>query len=200
MASLRSRLAGLEAATGWANRAECSRQVLTDLLGGEDAVATWPPAEQDAFVAVLDVLDRCAPLDAVEPDPTFTTFASAVSSELRSPVGRIGRYGQGVLCASVAAGVGLDLDAVVIVGLAEGVIPAVRREDALIAEADRALAVDGELKTRERSVGDQRRAYLAALASGAGHRVVSFARGDLRTTARSAAVAVPLGDGVAPAR
>ena len=131
---------------------------------------------------MLDVLDRCAPLDAVEPDPTFPTFASAVASELRSPVGRIGRYGEGVLCASVAAGIGLDLDAVIVVGLAEGLIPSVRREDALIAEADRALAVDGELKTRERSVEDQRRAYLAALAAGAHLRVVSFARGDLRTT------------------
>lgn len=182
VADLRIRLSGLELAAGWVKRADASRAVLLDLLGGDDAIATWPAAEQDACVAVLDVLDRCSRLDAIEPDPTFATFAAAIGSELRTPVGRIGRYGQGVLCGTIATGLGLDLDAVFVLGVAEGLVPAVRREDALIAEADRVLAVDDELRTRDRSVGDQRRSYLAALAAGADHRVLSFARGDLRTT------------------
>ncbi|MEP6624028.1 MAG: PD-(D/E)XK nuclease family protein, partial [Acidimicrobiia bacterium] len=92
------------------------------------------------------------------------------------------RYGEGVLCGTTATGLGLDLDAVFVLGVAEGIVPAVRREDALIAETDRVLAVDGELRTRDRSVADQRRSYLAALAAGADHRILSFARGDLRTT------------------
>ncbi len=182
VADLRMRLGGLEQATGWAKRADASRAVLLDLLGGDAAITTWPGREQEASIAVLDVLDRCAQLDAIEPDPAFATFASAVTAELRTPVGRIGRYGQGVLCGTITTGLGLDLDAVFVLGVAEGMIPSVRREDALIAETDRVLAVDGELRNRERSVADQRRAYLATLAAGADHRILSFARGDLRTT------------------
>ena len=182
VADLRARLEGLERATGWANRVERVRDALRESLGGDDAIAAWDDAEQSAFVAVLDVLERTAALDAIEPDPTFVTFAAAITSELRAPLGRIGRYGHGVACGSIVTGVGLDLDAVVVVGLAEGIFPSVRREDALLAETDRALAVDGELRSRDRAVADLRRAYLAALAAGVSHRVLSFARGDLRTT------------------
>src|SRR5206468_571325 len=55
------------------------------------------------------------------------------------------------------------------------------REDALLADTDRALAADGELPTRASSACDQRRAYLAALAGGGTYRIVSAPRGDLRT-------------------
>lgn len=181
VADLRARLNVMEQTTGWAARAHETRTVLADLLGDAEARSTWPGPEREALAQVLLVLDRCAALDAVEPDPSFAVFASAVSMELRSPVGRIGRYGEGVLCAGLATGIGLDLDAVFVVGLAEGVVPAAGREDALLADVDRELAVDSELPTREHRRALQRRAYLAALAAGSVHRVLTHARGDLRS-------------------
>ncbi|MBK5289615.1 MAG: PD-(D/E)XK nuclease family protein [Acidimicrobiia bacterium] len=181
VADLRDRLSAMERAAGWAARAGETRTVLLDLLGDADARSTWPEPEQDALTAALLVLDRCAVLDAVEPDPSFAVFASAVSTELRSPVGRIGRYGEGVLCAGLATGIGLDLDAVFVVGLSEGVVPASGREDALLADADRALAVESELRTRDRMRAQQRRDYLAALSAASTHRVLTHARGDLRS-------------------
>ncbi len=66
-------------------------------------------------------------------------------------------------------------------GLAEGLLPVPRREDALLADGDRRLAVDRELAVREADMGDQRRAYLAALAASSGHRILSSPRGDLRS-------------------
>ena len=86
-----------------------------------------------------------------------------------------------MLCASIGTGLGLDLDAVFILGLAEGLCPASRREDALIADADRALAVEHELPVRALAVGEQRRQFLGAMAAGARHRVLSYPRGDLRS-------------------
>ncbi len=179
--SLRDRLDAMERASGWVARAAAARTALLDLLGESTVRSAWPESEQDALAAVLLVLDRCAALDAVEPEPSFGVFASAVATELRAPVGRIGRYGEGVMVAGLATGIGLDLEAVFVVGLTEGVMPAAGREDALLADADRALAVAGELRTREHRRAQQRREYLAALAAASRHRILSCARGDLRS-------------------
>ena len=179
VADLGARLADLDRGSGWAERAERARLAVLDLLG--EPGPGWPDEERDAWDGVLAVLDGCAALDAIEPDPSFATFAAAVGAELAAPVGRSGTFGDGVLCTSIAAGVGLDLDVVFAVGLAEGQYPVTRREDALLADADRVLAPPGELPTRESALADQRRALLASLAAGADHRVLSFARGDLRT-------------------
>ena len=181
VADLRVRLERLEQATGWSGRAHEARSVIAELLDVSAGAERWPEAEREALEAVGALLDQCARLDAVEPDPSVATFASTVTNELRSPVGRIGRYGEGVFCGPIGTGVGLDLDAVFVIGLAEGIMPSARREDALLAEADRTLAVEGELATRDRSRSEQRRGYFAALAAGAHHRVLSFARGDLRS-------------------
>ena len=180
VADLARRLTDLERASGWAERVDRAKAAMVDLLG-EEARHGWPDDERDAWDTSLAVLDACAALDAVEPDPSFATFAAAVGVELRAPVGRRGTFGDGVLCASIGSGLGLDLDAVFAIGLAEGQYPIARREDALLADADRQLAPPGALATRESALADQTRALLAALAAGAEHRVLSFARGDLRT-------------------
>ncbi|MEP6625407.1 MAG: hypothetical protein ABJC79_13255, partial [Acidimicrobiia bacterium] len=86
VADLRLRLSALELAAGWVKRSDAARSVLVDLLGGDVVICTWPAVEQEACVAVLDVLERCGRLDAIEPDPTFATFAAAIASELHTPV------------------------------------------------------------------------------------------------------------------
>ena len=123
----------------------------------------WPEDERDALDAVLVALDRLAALEAVEDAPAPGAFPRAVDAELAASLGRVGRFGEGVICAPIGAAIGLDLDAVVVVGLAEGLCPVPRREDALLADRDRQLAVDGELAVREDALQEQRRGYLAAL-------------------------------------
>jgi hypothetical protein len=179
--ALQSRLADFAAANGWRERAGRAQAALRDVLGDATARRRWPDAEREAYEAVLAALDRLAGLEAVEEVAAAGAFARAVDAELAASFGRIGRFGEGVLCVPIGAAIGLDLDAVFVIGLAEGLCPVPRREDALLADRDRQLAVDGELAVREDALQDQRRAYLAALACGAGHRVLSAPRGDLRT-------------------
>ena len=142
----------------------------------------WPEEEVEALDAVHAALARLADLDPIEPDPSAATFARALENELRVARGRHGRYGDGIVCVPLGAAVGLDHDVVAIVGMAEGSMPNVRREDALVAESDRALAVDGELVTRTSFAADQRtRVPGRARRCRRTHRILSAPRGDLRT-------------------
>jgi RecB family exonuclease len=181
VADLRARVRAVADAVGWHARADRVAATLDALLVDARARRRWPEDEVDALDAVHEALARLADLDAIDPAPTMATFARALESELRVGTGRTGHYGDGVACVSLSAGVGLDHDVVAVVGLAEGTIPTVRREDALLADPDRALAIGGELATRASAAADQRRAYLAALMGGGTHRILSAPRGDLRT-------------------
>ena len=124
---------------------------------------------------------RLGGLDTVRPEPDFAEFVDAVESELDAIADRIGRFGDGIFFGPTRLAAGLDVDAVFVLGAAEGLCPMTRREDALVPDRDRERAVEGELLTRTRRVLDERRALLASL--GAGHvvRVLSFPRGDGRT-------------------
>jgi hypothetical protein len=64
--------------------------------------------------------------------------------------------------------------------MAEGTCPSFRREDGLLPDDDRLLAVAGELTTRPERLADQHRALLAALAAATSHRTLLVPRGDLR--------------------
>ena len=91
----------------------------------------------------------------------------------------MGRLGEGVFVGSGALALGVEFDRMWVCGLAEGVFPAPRRDDPLLADADRE-ALGGEMPKRSDRLGDDQRALLAALASTSGARVMCFPRGDLR--------------------
>ena len=171
---------GLDRCTSWADRSAAARGLLDRLLGAEHARTEWPGVEADAARRVDAALARLVVLDDVEPHPTAAAFELAVTAELDARTGRVGRFGHGVLVAPLAAGVGLDLDAVFVLGMAEGTCPSFRGEDALLPDEDRASAVAGELATRQQRLADQHRALLAALASAHRQSTMSFPRGDLR--------------------
>jgi RecB family exonuclease len=76
--------------------------------------------------------------------------------------------------------VGLDLDLVVVLGMAEGTLPAPVRDDALLPDAERALA-SGQLDLRRGRVGRDHRRVLAALAAAERH-LLCLPRGDLRAS------------------
>ena len=109
-------------------------------------------------------LDRLAGLDAVEPAPGLDVFRRTLELELDADLGRVGRFGDGILMGHVSLGLGLDLDRVFVCGLAEGTFPARVRDDSLLPDADR-RATDGVLPLRAARVDDDHRRLLAALAA-----------------------------------
>src|SRR6185312_3073800 len=116
--------------------------------------------------------------DLVEESVDLDVFTRTLELELESDLGRVGRMGEGVLVGSVGMGAGLDLDLVVILGLAEGLFPAPTHDDSLLPDHERSVTAD-ELPLRSQGVERQHRRLLAALA-GARRQVLCVPRGDLR--------------------
>lgn len=178
--ALAARLDEVRDAATWADRSAATHRLLDHLL--DDAIASprWPDDERRAMGLVRSAIDRLATLDPIDPAPTFEAFARALDAELDGPVGREGRFGAGVLHGHLSAAIGVDLDAVFVLGGIEGLLPHGRRDDALLPDRARA-ATAGELPTRNERTADQHRRYLAALAAAPeGRRWVSYPRGDLR--------------------
>jgi ATP-dependent helicase/nuclease subunit B len=164
----------------WAEHAVSVRRLSFRLLGGERARASWPPDERRAADKVDAALDRLADLDAVDDPPSLAVFRRTLEIELEADLGRVGRFGNGVLVAPLSFAVGLDLDLVVLLGMAEGSLPATLHDDSLLPDHERER-VGGELPLRRERVGRDHRRVLAALAS-AGQHLLSSPRGDLRAS------------------
>ncbi|MBI2709441.1 MAG: PD-(D/E)XK nuclease family protein [Actinobacteria bacterium] len=162
----------------WSMRARWASRLLERHLGGPGRRERWPAAERKAAERVEVALDRLAALDDVEGPVTLEVFARTLAVELENDLGRVGRSGEGVLVGPVELGVGLDLDLVVVLGLAEGTFPATVRDDSLLPDGERAAA-RGELALRADQVHRVERALLASLAA-APRQVLGVPRGDLR--------------------
>jgi ATP-dependent helicase/nuclease subunit B len=183
--ALATAVRAVERATGWPAKAAAATALLHQLLGAGHVHPHWPDEEQAAFERVEDALSRLATLDELEPEPTHDVFVRALTAELDVTRGRNGRFGNGVLYGSLSSAIGQDLDAVFILGCAEGLLPAARRDDAMLPDAARALS-GGELALRAARLHEQHRVLLAALAAAPeGRRTLTFARGDLRGSRRT---------------
>ncbi len=181
VAELREELsAGALPGASWRELAEWAQRLIDERLAGTDRREAWPDVERQAADKVEAALERLGGLDAVEPAPGLDVFRRTLALELDADLGRVGRLGTGVLVGPIAMGVGLDLDLVVLCGLAEGTFPARVRDDSLLPDADR-RATDGALALHSSRVDEDHRRYLAALAA-APRRVLTFPRGDLRRT------------------
>jgi RecB family exonuclease len=162
----------------WAEHAAWAHDMLARVLGDEARRTRWPVAEQRAAEHVDLALERLGALDVVEGTASLAVFTRTLELELETDVGRVGRLGEGVLVGSIGTGVGVDLDLVIILGLAEGVFPAPVRDDSLLPDEEREVA-GGELALRSRRVEREHRELLATIAS-AGRQVLCVPRGDLR--------------------
>jgi hypothetical protein len=162
----------------WGETAAWAHHHLDELLGGERRRTRWPLAEQKAAERAERALDRLACLDSVEESVSLDVFTRTLELELETDLGRVGRMGDGVLVGSIDMGVGLDLDLVVVLGLAEGLCPSPTHDDSLLPDQEREAAA-GELPLRSGRVERQHRQLLAALA-GASHQLLCVPRGDLR--------------------
>jgi len=164
----------------WSEHAHWAHDQLNSLIGDAEQRRRdrWPRVEAKAAERVESALERLATLDAVEGPVDLEVFTRTLQLELEADLGRVGRFGDGVLVGSVAMGVGLDLDLVIILGLAEGIFPAPVHDDSLLPDYER-IAAAGELPLRwERTEGEHRQ-LLAALA-GATRQLLCVPRGDLR--------------------
>ncbi len=178
---LATAIAAVDSAGSWSAKSDAARSLLLALLGGDGERRRWPEDEQQAADRVEDALVRLRSLDEFDPTPTQDRFLAALRTELDRPAGRVGRFGVGVTYGPLVAAVGLDLDAVFVLGCAEGTLPAPARDDGVLPDALRA-AVGGALPLRAARVDDQHRAFLAALAAAPpGRRTLLFPRGDLRS-------------------
>jgi len=162
----------------WSEHAAWARGRLDDLLGHAGRRDAWPEPERKAAERVEVALQRLGALDAVEGPVALDVFARTLELELEADLGRVGRFGDGVLVGSVEMGIGLDLDLVVVLGLAEGSFPATVRDDSLLPDNERANA-GGELGLRAHRVERQHRHLCGALA-GARRQLLCVPRGDLR--------------------
>jgi ATP-dependent helicase/nuclease subunit B len=162
----------------WGEHAAWARRQLDHFLGGPSRRERWPVPEQKAAEKVELALARVGALDGVEGPVPLEVFGRTVAMELESDLGRVGRFGDGVLVGSLGMGLGLDLDVVVVLGCAEGTLPGPVRDDSLLPDHERAAAAD-ELPLRRQRVDREHREFTAVLA-GARRQVLGVPRGDLR--------------------
>ncbi len=201
---LHRQVAAVQAASSWSDTCSAAQALLVWLLGGEHRHSGWPEREQAAFERVEAALVRLSGLDPIEPTPSFEVFQRALRSELDVARGRHGRFGEGVLFGPLSSAVGHDLDAVFVLGAAEGLLPVPRRDDAVLPDDVRIASME-RLRTQEARLSDdvriasidqletkamrlqhQHRAFLAALAAApAGAATLVFPRGSLRSNRRT---------------
>lgn len=178
-------IASVTSSQSWFDRCAAAAALLTTLLGAEHRHSTWPESEREAFGRVEAALARLATLDDIEPAPSMDVFVRALRSELDVARGRRGRFGHGVMYGPIASALGHDLDAVFVLGAAEGLLPVPRRDDAVLPEQLRLDSLD-QLESKSARLHHQHRAFLAALSSAPpGRRTVTFPRGSLRSSRHS---------------
>ena len=166
----------------WGRRCRWLRALLRRYLGGESRREAWPEQERSAAERVEAILDRLSGLDEIEKSPTLPVFTRTLELELEGGLGRQGRFGEGLLVGGLQMGVGLELDEVWVLGMAEGLLPSRPRDDSLLPDRERRVT-SGALATRAQRLLEQRRHYLATLSSAdpaVARRWLTFPRGDLR--------------------
>ena len=176
--NLQARLQAGQATRTWGGLGDWALELFHDLYGQPESLKKLPQEEQYAAVVVEQSLRGLATLDTFEPTAALTGLIEVLSLELESALPRVGRFGEGIFVGPISASIGMDLDKLFVVGLAEDAYPGRLHEDALLNDKVR-KATDGELEASRDRVDAKHRHLLAAFAS-APDVTASFPRGDLR--------------------
>ncbi|MEV6283408.1 PD-(D/E)XK nuclease family protein [Kribbella sp. NPDC051770] len=177
---LRRRLGAAAVMESWTQLSEVVLRLFHDLLGD---YATLPVEEQYAAVAVEGSLRGLSTLDELGTPASLSVLRDVLDLELQQSLPRIGTFGTGVLVAPLSAAVGLSVDVVYVVGLAEDLYPGRLHEDALLPHHVREAAAPELASARDR-LDEKQRHLLAAFSAGSARVVASFPRGDLRRSSR----------------
>jgi hypothetical protein len=182
VADLAERLEAGAAAASWSELSQWGMALLRDYLGTpEDLVGRLPPAEIYSLATVESSLRALSELDEFEASADLATMVAVIDADLEAARPRVGRFGEGVFVGPLSAAPGLDVDAVLTVGLSEDCFPGRVIPDALLPDDVRSL-VEGRLPLAQEHIVERHRHLLAAFA-GAPTVIASFARGDLRRSA-----------------
>jgi RecB family exonuclease len=147
---------------------------------------SWPADQVAATEQVRGTVLALAELDAVSGAPDRAALVRAVRAALEET--RLdgsdlpeGSFGDGVFVAPFGRARGLRFQGVVLVGLADAVVPGGIGEDALLSEDDRRLDTSGGLRTRATRLEELHGDLLAAVGAGAVRRMATYPRVDTRT-------------------
>ena len=149
----------------WRAWAGWAREVLDRFLVGDDGTAGWPEEDVADLRVVHDRLVALEELDEVDGPVEAGRVRRVLAEELGRSRRRVGRLGQGIQVGDLESVHGLDLDLVVVVGMAEGWYPPRQRDDPLLPDhelSDAGLA--DALGRPDRA--DERRDHFAARAAG----------------------------------
>ncbi|MCX5992964.1 MAG: PD-(D/E)XK nuclease family protein, partial [Chloroflexi bacterium] len=137
---------------------------------------TWPEERQKELETVKERLEDLGGLDSIEPKTSLPAFRQMLEDSLAGHSRQHGRTGTGVFAAPLNLAQLMDFDTVYIVGMAEGAFPPASPDDALLPDsARRSLGTTVHLPLRTERKLEERRLYLAAMASGR-RRCLSCAR------------------------
>ncbi|OZC49292.1 hypothetical protein CH289_17290 [Rhodococcus sp. RS1C4] len=130
------------------------------------------PASADVS-ALTTICRELGVMDGIAPPPSPSGIVNAISVRIEVLPETVGTTTSAVTVGPLAAGAGRDFDVCIVVGAAEGTLPATRREDPLLPSALVGRTLADEIQ-------HQKSQFLATLASGHHHRIVSFPRGSMR--------------------
>ena len=137
--------------------------------------ANFPEREESALGKIEGALDGMEAAAQLEPSLSFGVFRQALGEALQASLGHFGVTGQGAFTATVGAAVGMDFNAVYMVGMTEGAFPPATPDDPLAPERARQAAGGASegLPTRQAQRADERYNFLSALAC-APNRIFSY--------------------------
>ena len=178
MAQMERDLSPNPAPTTWKGWRQWVEGLIDAYLGVGALDDSWPESEQQAAKAIREVIDRLGCLDDIEGRPRTGAFLPTLVSSLGAPAARAGVVGKGVFVGQVGDPLGMELDRLIIIGMAEGTFPHSPSDDPLLPDRERKAAGD-DLCLLADQHHDQHRSFLAALASARSTTLV-YARGDAR--------------------
>lgn len=119
-------------------------------------------------------LEELRSADSIRPPTSGDEFLRALTDALQIPAGHLGATGKGVFVSNFRTAVGMEFDAVWLVGMIEGGAPPAVRPDPLLPEGYGRYNRSSLASERaERQAADERYDYLSALSS-APRRVLSY--------------------------
>ena len=123
MAELVSRLSPDPPPASWKHWCQWVEGLIETYLVGTQPQDDWPEAEKEAAKAIRKILNRLAGLGTIEHRPRSAAFLPNLVSELSTPTERIGQVGRGVLVGRIGDSLGMELEQLMVVGMAEGTFP-----------------------------------------------------------------------------
>jgi len=162
----------------WSEWAEWAETQIAERIGAA-TLSRLDDAERQAHEHTTLVLDRLRHLDALGEPIRRSEFRAVFAAEFDVAPGRLGRIGTGVAVGSLSGAAGLTADLAIMLGAAEGLMPAAPPPDPLISESDRRAA---GLASTDARAHRTRRQFLGVLDS-VDHTIIFTPRGDLRSTA-----------------